>query len=64
MRSNASLVSYDQLLGVKRFSPGKHQVGEKDIKMAQLVAANEQLKKRVKQLSAALETSLKHRHVT
>ena len=44
VRSNASLVSYDQLLGGRRFSPSKHRIGEKDIKVAQLVAANEQLK--------------------
>ena len=32
--------------------------------MAQLTSANEQLKAKVKQLSAALDTSLKHRHAT
>lgn len=41
VRSNSSLVSYDQVVGHKRNSPGKHRINEKDIKVAQLVAANE-----------------------
>ena len=62
--SKAFAGTYESLMGGAKKSPYMGKIDEKDVRMAQVVAANEQLKTRVSQLSKALETSLRQRHAT